>query len=144
MGLLDSVIGAATQALGDKLGTGGQGQASGDVLSGLLGMLSNDGGQGGLSGLIEKFQQGGLGELAASWVGKGDNLPVSAEQISQVLGSDTVSSLAARFGVDPAQASQLISQHLPGLVDRLTPDGQAPQGGLGSLAELAGQFLNRG
>jgi uncharacterized protein YidB (DUF937 family) len=142
MGLLDSIVGAATQALGDKLA--GAGGAQGDVLNGLLGLLSNDGGQGGLGGLLEKFQQGGLGEVAASWVGKGENLPVSAEQIQSVLGSDAVSSLAARFGVDPAQASELISQHLPGLVDRLTPDGQAPEGGLGGLAELATRLLSRG
>lgn len=145
MGLLDSVIGAASQALGNKLGGNGDGQ--GDVVGGLLGMLSNDGaagGVGGLGGLLEKFQQGGLGDVAASWVGTGENLPVNADQISQVLGSDAISGLAAKFGVDPAQASELISQHLPGLVDKLTPNGSVPEGGLGGLAELAGKFLNRG
>lgn len=139
MGLLDSVIGMATQALSGQA-PGGQS----DVMGSLLGILSNDGGQGGLGGLLQKFQQGGLGDVAASWVGKGENLPVSADQISQVLGSDTVSQLAAKFGVDPAQASSLISQVLPGLVDKLTPDGTAPEGGLGNLADLASKLLAKG
>lgn len=144
MGLLDSVVGAATQALGSKLG-GAEGQS--DVLGGLMGLLGNEGGQGGLAGLLEKFQQGGLGDVAASWVGTGENQPVSADQISQVLGSDAISGFAAKMGVDPSQASALISQHLPGLVDKLTPNGTLPEGGAGGLAglaDLAGKFLNRG
>lgn len=109
-----------------------------DSLSGLLsgGAEGGAGGalqallqqQGGLSGLLEQFQQGGLGELVSSWVGQGGNLPVSADQIQQVLGSEQLSGLAEKFGLEQGQLSQLVAEHLPGLVDKLTPNGQVPQG----------------
>jgi uncharacterized protein YidB (DUF937 family) len=140
MGLLDSVMGMATQALNGQQNAGG---ASPDLLQAALGMLSNDGPQGGLSGLVQAFQQGGLGNVVQSWIGTGQNLPISAEQLQAVLGSDVVKQLAQRTGLDPTQLTQQLTQVLPGLVDQLTPNGQAPNAGLGSLAELAGQFLQR-
>jgi uncharacterized protein YidB (DUF937 family) len=60
---------------------------------------------------------------------------------TQALG-DVLSGLAAKFGLDPAQASALISQHLSGIVDQLTPKARVPEGGLDGLAELAGRILN--
>ncbi len=85
--------------------------------------------QGGLSGLVEKFNSGGMSELVSSWVGTGGNLPVSAEQIQQVLGNEQVTALAGKFGLDPQQLSQALADYLPQAVDKLTPDGQLPQGG---------------
>lgn len=85
--------------------------------------------QGGLSGLVEKFNSGGMSELVSSWVGTGGNLPVSAEQIQQVLGNEQVTALAGKFGLDPQQLSQGLADYLPQAVDKLTPDGQLPQGG---------------
>ncbi|RQO72790.1 hypothetical protein DBR44_10695 [Aquitalea sp. FJL05] len=85
--------------------------------------------QGGLSGLVEKFNSGGMSELVSSWVGTGGNLPVSAEQIQQVLGNEQVTVLAGKFGLDPQQLSQGLADYLPQAVDKLTPDGQLPQGG---------------
>jgi len=58
-----------------------------------------------------------------------------------VLGSEKVSALAAQVGLNPADLSQHLSQLLPGLVDKLTPNGEVPQGDLGSLAQLATQFF---
>ena len=145
MGLLDSVLGAVT-------GQSSQGSAGG--LSGLLGMvatnphllqelsglLGNDGSHGGLGGLMDKFQQAGLGHLMSSWVGSGQNLPVSADQLNQVLGSDAVAGIASKLGIDPQQAAGQLSQLLPGLIDHLTPQGQAPQNGLGNAGELLGML----
>lgn len=85
--------------------------------------------QGGLSGLVDKFNSGGMSELVSSWVGSGGNLPVSAEQIQQVLGNEQVTALAGKFGLDPQQLSQGLAEYLPQAVDKLTPDGQLPQGG---------------
>ncbi|MBV8680461.1 MAG: DUF937 domain-containing protein [Aquitalea sp.] len=85
--------------------------------------------QGGLPGLLEKFSNGGMSELVSSWVGSGGNLPVSAEQIQQVLGNEQVTALAEKFGLDPQQLSQGLADYLPQAVDKLTPDGQLPQGG---------------
>ncbi|WP_027468386.1 YidB family protein [Deefgea rivuli] len=114
MGLLDSLAG---QLLGGGNTEGGMG-----ALAGLLEQ------QGGVSGLLEKFQQGGLGEVAQSWVSTGQNLPISAEQIQSVLGSDMVASIAEKFGVDPQAAAGQISTLLPQLIDGLTPNGEVEGG----------------
>ncbi|KJV32142.1 hypothetical protein VI06_05865 [Aquitalea magnusonii] len=112
-------------SLFDQLGglLGGSGNEMTGAVAGLLEQ------HGGLSGLLEKFNSGGMGELVSSWVGNGSNLPVSAEQIQQVLGSEQVSALAQKFGLDPQQLSQGLADYLPQAVDKLTPDGQLPQGG---------------
>ncbi|QIF01740.1 YidB family protein [Roseimicrobium sp. ORNL1] len=79
---------------------------------------------GGLDGLMAKFQQKGFGDLIASWVGTGKNLPISADQIMEVLGKRNVQDVAAQAGTDAATAAQGIAQVLPRLIDKLTPDGQ--------------------
>jgi len=79
---------------------------------------------GGLNGVLDKFKQGGLGELATSWVGTGENLPISAEQISSVLGSGAIAEMAAKFGITPEILSNQIAQHLPSVIDKMTPNGE--------------------
>ena len=116
MGLLDTLTGLAGQALS----SGGN---SNPLLTGVLGMLQNH--EGGIGGLVQAFQQKGLGDVAASWVGKGENLPISGEQLQSVLGSDMVSGLASKFGISQDQIAQL----LPQVVDQLTPNGQVEAGG---------------
>jgi len=96
---------------------------------------------GGVQGLLDTLNQGGLGEHVASWLGNGENLPVSVEQLQQVLGNEQVQAVASRFGIDPQQVLSLLSQHLPGIVDTLSPNGQAPDGN-GLLAE--GESLLKG
>ncbi|MFZ3220330.1 MAG: YidB family protein [Rhodoferax sp.] len=130
MGLLDSVMGAVTSQAGQP----------GGLASVLGGLLANNSELGGLSGLIEKFKQAGLGDLIQSWIGQGENLPISAEQINQVLGSGTIGNIASQLGIDPAQASGQIAQVLPGLINALTPGGEAPQGGLGQAGDLMGML----
>lgn len=134
MGLLDSVIGA----LG---GTRGSGQ--GDALQAVIAMLAR-GGQGGsgLDGLVQQFQQGGLGDLIASWVGTGQNLPVSASQLQDVLGSDVLSQFAQQLGLPPGEAAGQLSQILPQVVDKLTPNGQLSDIGNSGLGDL-GSVLER-
>ena len=78
------------------------------------------------SGLAAQFQQSGLGDQVHSWIGSGQNLPISPDQIQSVLGSPMIASIAAKFGIDPTMATQLLSQHLPGLVDHMTPAGAIP------------------
>jgi uncharacterized protein YidB (DUF937 family) len=90
----------------------------------------------GLGGLVEAFQAKGLGDVVASWIGTGQNLPVTAEQIQSVLGSGVVQQLAARVGLPPEAASALLAQILPQAVDRLTPEGTVPAGGL--LGQVSG------
>lgn len=106
-----------------------------DQVSGMLGGLGGDAGkyqailawvneQGGVSGLLEKFRQGGLGAIVESWVSSGANMPVSAEQITSVLGSPAIADLAAKLGIDTQNASSMIAAYLPNIVDALSPNGQ--------------------
>lgn len=131
MGLLDEV--------GKMMGGGQQGGAS-DILAVAQQLLGQSGG---IDGLIQQLQAGGLGEVVKSWIGNGQNLPVTGEQIQQVLGNEKVAAIARQLGVDPAQASAQLAQVLPGLVDKLTPNGQVPQGGdlLSQGADLLKGFL---
>lgn len=73
---------------------------------------------------MSKFSQAGLGNVFSSWVNTGPNPPVSGQQIEQVLGSDQINALAAKIGIDPAQVSQTLAEHLPTAVDHLTPEGK--------------------
>lgn len=138
MGLLDSVIGALGSANGGGAGGGGA-----DLLGAVIGMLGQGGqqggGLGGLAGLVTKMQQSGLGDVAASWIGTGQNHPISADQLGGVLGSDTVSNMASQLGMNHGDLLGQLSQVLPQLVDKLTPQGQIPHGDLGgALGGLLG------
>lgn len=115
MGLLDSILGAVS---GKSDAAGGEANPLIGILGGLLAQ------SGGLQGLMNKFSQGGLGGAFSSWVGTGENQSISADQIQKVLGSEQVSALAAKLGIDPAQASQMLAQYLPKIVDKLTPAGK--------------------
>lgn len=134
MGLLDSVLGAVTG--------GGQSQGGGQaaLVNAVIQMMGNSsGGAGGLGGLVSALSQGGLGNIASSWVGSGQNLPISPEQIQGALGSSgMLAQLAQSAGMSPGDTSSQLSQLLPRLVDKLTPDGQIPQAD--SLEKMLGAF----
>jgi uncharacterized protein YidB (DUF937 family) len=83
---------------------------------------------GGIEGLMRKFDESGLGDLIASWVGTGKNLPVSADQIIAALGKPQVAEVAREAGTDAETAAGGLAQVLPGLIDKLTPDGKAVGG----------------
>jgi uncharacterized protein YidB (DUF937 family) len=114
MGLLDSILGAAS----GKTDASGEANTLVGVLSGLLTQ------SGGLQGLANKFSQSGCSGAFASWVGMGENQSISSDQIQKCLGSDQVKALAAKMGVDPDQASNLLADFLPKVVDKLTPQGK--------------------
>lgn len=148
MGLLESVIGA----LAGGGGQGGQQAQGGDMLQAVLGMLLRGGegggaatgsamagGLGGLGALVQQFQQGGLGDLVGSWIGTGQNLPISAEQLQGVIGSEQIAAFAQQFGLSQGDAASKLSELMPQVVDRLTPGGELPGadalGDMGSLLE---------
>ena len=133
MGLLDSLIGGA-------LGQGGAG-GQGDLLGMVAGMLGNDAPGGGLAGLVRSFQQGGLGEVIQSWISTGQNLPISADQLGGVLDSDLVRQMAGKAGLSTGDLMGQLSQMLPQVVDKLTPQGSLPEGGLGNIGDLLGQLM---
>lgn len=118
MGLLDNILGGV-----------GDGAAGG-----VADLLKS---QGGVAGLTEKFGQNGLGDVAASWIGKGGNSAISAEQIAAVLGSGPIADFARKLGVSPEQASATLAALLPQVIDRLTPNGSAE-----GADDLVGGLLN--
>ena len=119
MGLLDSVVGALA---------GGQSGGSNPLLNIVMQLINNPQ-TGGLGGLVQSFQQGGLGDVVNSWVSTGQNLPISAEQIKAVLGGGQLQDIASQLGVSTEQASGGLADLLPQVVDKLTPNGQLPEGG---------------
>lgn len=130
MGILDDVM-------------GGLGKDAGGGIADLLK------GQGGVGGLVEKLGSSGMGDVAASWIGKGQNLNISPEQINQVLGHGPIADFAAKLGISPEQASETLAGLLPEAVDRLTPGGEATGADdlldklPGGLGDMIGGFLNR-
>jgi uncharacterized protein YidB (DUF937 family) len=112
------VPGAGPGGFGDLLkgGLGGllAGGAAGTVLSG------------GLNDLLKQLQQSGHGETANSWVGSGPNHPISPNDLGSALGADQIQSLTSEFGLTRQELLDGLSQHLPELVDHLTPQGQVP------------------
>jgi uncharacterized protein YidB (DUF937 family) len=118
MGLFDSVVGALA---GGQSGNGSQ------LLDAVMQLINSQ--PGGLGGLVQSFQQGGLGEIVNSWVSTGQNLPVSPEQLQSVLGGAQLQDIAAQLGMSPEQATGGLADLLPQMVDKLTPNGQLPEGG---------------
>lgn len=138
MGLLDIVGGLI----------GGQGGNQNALVSAALEFINNQ--PGGLNGLIEKFNAGGAGGIIGSWIGTGKTQPISPETLQNVLGSDTIGALAQKVGIDPQQASGILAQVLPHVVNGATPNGEVPAGGqldtsnvLGTLSQLASLLGNK-
>ncbi|MXR37753.1 YidB family protein [Craterilacuibacter sinensis] len=125
MGLLDQLTGA--------LGSGAEGAEGQGGLMGAMGSLLEQ--NGGLGGLVEKFQQGGVGEIVSSWISTGDNQAIAASQIEQVLGHEQIAALAGKMGLDTSQVAQSLATALPQLVDKLTPDGEVPAGNTDLLSQ---------
>jgi uncharacterized protein YidB (DUF937 family) len=120
--------GGLGDVLGSVLGAGqGGGTAGGGGFGEILGGILGGGGAGGaLGGLLEQFQRAGFGEQAGSWVGTGQNLPVSPDAMGKVFGEEGLAEIARRAGISTEDASQGLSQLLPEVVDRLTPGGAVP------------------
>jgi uncharacterized protein YidB (DUF937 family) len=141
MGLLDQIGGA----LGGALGQGQAGKAAGGglvaaLLPQVISMLSQPGA---MSNLTNAFQNAGLGNVLQSWVSTGQNLPISGDQVKQVLGAGPVADLGARAGVGETDASNALAGLLPQVMDKLSPSGNLPsQGDLGSALSSLGKLFH--
>lgn len=125
--------------LANKLTGGAAASGAGGVVPVILSLLNN---KGGISGLVDAFQKAGLGNIVSSWIGTGENLPISAEQIGRVFGNDQVEAFADQAGVPREAAGSRLAELLPGIVDKLTPGGQMPQGDLMSAGmRLLGSMM---
>jgi uncharacterized protein YidB (DUF937 family) len=122
-------------------GFGGNAGASNPLLQIAAAMLSNGGQFGGLQGLVRQFEQAGLGSHMSSWISSGQNLPISPDQLAQALGSGQVQQMAQQAGMDPQALTTGLSQVLPQLIDKLTPQGQAPSSGFGDVIGMLGSLM---
>ena len=115
MGILDSL--ESSGILG-KLGAA--------VLPVVMSEVMGTGNQGGLNAIVAKLQQAGFGDQVKSWIGTGQNLPITADQLKQVLGSDAVRQLAAKYNIPIDHVAEVLAHQLPVAVDRASPDGKLP------------------
>ncbi|AQG99006.1 hypothetical protein A9R05_09330 [Burkholderia sp. KK1] len=142
-----SLLDILASTLGNSSQQGGQPAQSGQAA--LIGMALQyiNSQPGGIMGLIQRFQQHGAGDVVQSWIGTGENKPISPDTLTNVLGQDNVGALAQKAGVSGDQLSGMLAAVLPHIVDRATPNGEVPPEGqldltgvLGSLGGLAGLF----
>ncbi len=116
MGLFDSLVGQVESAI-----SGNQG----GVMDAVTHLINNPE-TGGLQGLIKTFQDNGLGNEVASWIGTGQNMPITPDQILQVIGNNRLQSIAQKFGLSPQTLSSGLAEMLPHVIDKLSPNGQLP------------------
>lgn len=136
MSMLDQLGGAVGSALGQGKNAG----VSAVLLQQVIAMLSKPGA---LGNLTSAFQSAGLGNILQSWVGTGQNLPISAEQIQKVLGAGTVADLAKKAGIGESETTSALASLLPQVIDKVSPSGSVPAhndlgGALASLGKLFG------
>ncbi len=110
MGLFDGVLGGIVGA--------GMVSVVGDIIEK----------HGGLNGVVNQFQQQGFGDTIKSWVGTGQNMPISPDELHNALGPETMNQLAAKFGMTPQELAAKLSTVLPQAIDKLTPHGVVPPG----------------
>jgi uncharacterized protein YidB (DUF937 family) len=130
MGLLDGLLGSMMGGMTDRDMGGAMGrspmpgaQAQNPLLQIALQMLQQNGG---IEGILGKFQQAGYGQQAQSWIGTGQNMPIDANVLSQIFGRDQMGQVAQQMGMSREEASGGLAQVLPQVVDEMTPQGQVP------------------
>ena len=119
MGLFDSIVAQAEGALSNAI----EGAHPG-LVEEVTGLIN---GSGGLENLVSTFREKGLGDAVSSWIGTGQNLPISSEQLQSVLGNEKVEAIAQKLGLSTSDVAQKLTALLPQVIDKLTPDGQLPE-----------------
>jgi uncharacterized protein YidB (DUF937 family) len=115
MGLLDDLVGS--------LGNNSSGNGQGNQMQQLMAIWNWVQEQGGVQVLLEKFQQGGLGQVLNTWIGSGNNQSIDGGEIQNALGQDQLQSLADKLGTDVNGASGTLAALLPQVIDKLSPQG---------------------
>lgn len=124
------------ELLGDKHGD------AGGIMDALSGLTGGDGLD--VGGIADKLKQAGLGDQVDSWLGDGDNAEVSAEQLSGAIGSEKMSEMASKLGVDENSAAQTLSKAMPDLMDKLSAGGSLKDlAGAGSALDMAKGLFNK-
>lgn len=113
------------------------------LMQAALSLLANNGQAGGVHALVHRFNQAGMGKVIQSWIGTGENVPVTGEQMQQVLDAGQLRQISEETGLSEPEAASQLGDMLPDLVDKLTPAGHVPPGGLGNMSNLLDHFLGR-
>lgn len=111
------------------------------LIQATLSLLANNGQNGGLHGLLERFQEAGLGNVFSSWIGTGENVPITPQQVQEALGEGHLQQISEESGLSEDETARQLSGLLPEMVDTLTPAGHIPRGGLGTMSELLEHFI---
>ena len=145
MGLLDGLLGNLMGSFREgsqeqnPLGSGNQTQGGNLLLQIALMMLQQNGG---LEGVLNRFRQGGLAQQVDSWVGTGQNMEISGDQLQHVFGSSTIGDLASKLGMPTGQTGSLMAQILPELINQLTPQGQVPENSDNKISDELSKLAN--
>ncbi|TGL63058.1 DUF937 domain-containing protein [Leptospira ognonensis] len=132
MSIFDSLKAVATQAVELV-------QKNPQIIEGIKKIIEDNGG---VAGLVQKFKDKGFADVASSWIGTGENTAIGADDVLKVLGKDSVSELASNVGMDTETTAGLVSNLLPIVIDKLSPDGNEPKDDVASqLTSLASMFL---
>ena len=108
------------ELLGDKMGD------MGGIMDALSGLTSGEGLD--VGGIAEKLKAGGLGDQVSSWMGDGENAPVSADELTSALGEDKIAEMAGKMGIEPGKAAESLSQAMPTLMDKMSSGGSLLEG----------------
>ncbi|MGR9087024.1 MAG: YidB family protein [Gammaproteobacteria bacterium] len=135
---IDTIVQSGAQLFQNRLDTNRDGKVDAeDIASALMSLLGNDQGQLSLSSIVSSMQSGGgsdLAALAASWLGKGANAPVSGHQLEQMFGHDKIAAFAKQLGISESTALGGLQEAVPDMFDKASPDG--------TLMDLGEQLLN--
>ena len=131
MGLLDGLLG---NVMGGMMGGDQSRQGGNQLIQMVLQMLQQNGG---IEGLLARMQQAGYGQQAQSWIGTGQNMPISPDALSQIFGQGQLGQIAQQLGLPQQDAAGGLAQMLPDVVDQMTPQGQIPD----NSSDLVSQVL---
>ena len=123
MGLLDGLLGSM---MGGMMGGGTSAQSAQGTNPMIMMALQVLQQNGGIQGLLAKFQQAGMGQQAQSWIGTGQNMPISPDALSQIFGQGQLGQIAQQLGMSHEQVASGLAQSLPQVVDHMTPGGEIP------------------
>jgi uncharacterized protein YidB (DUF937 family) len=140
MGLLDGLLGSVMGGMLGGAGAQPRAAAQNPLLQIALQMLQQNGG---IDGILGKFQQAGYGQQAQSWIGTGQNLPIDPGALAQIFGGEQIGRIAQQLGTSQSDASGGLAQVLPQVIDEMTPQGQIP-GDQGDLVNRALAILQQG
>ncbi len=143
---LNDIVQIGTQLFKERVGEQAGDLDEGSLMDALGSLLSNEEGGLDLSNIMSALTNGDLGSIVSSWIGSGENAPIEGSQLSELLGSEQISAFAERLGIDTDTALSGLTDALPNMIDKATPEGESlldSFGGIDGIMDMAGKFFGR-